>query len=70
MIKALRTVRQYCREHKDCSVCVFDKICSYCDDEDYIPPIYWKLPGDDKGSQVDNDVEIIADIGELNENDD
>ena len=49
MIAALKTVRQYCKEHKNCSNCgAFDNICTRCEYEEYEPPMYWKLPGDDE----------------------
>ena len=57
MIAALKTVRQYCKEQDYCKKCPYNNYCEHC-------PFYWELPGDD-----DEDVELIADIGELNEND-
>ncbi len=51
MITALKTVRQYCKEHRDCNKCVFNKVCTHCDYEEYIEPMFWELPGDDTDSQ-------------------
>ena len=48
MLESLKTVRQYCKEHKNCNKCVFDKICTRCEYEEYEPPMYWKLPGDNE----------------------
>jgi hypothetical protein len=59
MIQALKTVRQYCKEKKHCHECKRSKECVGCLNSSDMPED-WKLPGDD---------EIIAGIGELNEND-
>ena len=45
MIAALKTVRQYCEEHKNCNECVFDKICNRCEYESYEPPMFWRFGG-------------------------
>ena len=48
MIKALKTVRRYCKEHESCGECVFQRICDHCEFDDYEYPMEWELPGDDK----------------------
>lgn len=43
MIEALKTVRQYCKEHESCGECVFHNICEYVE---YEYPMGWELKGD------------------------
>lgn len=47
MLKSLKTVRQYCKEHDNCDECVFRRICKHCEDDDYDYPMEWELLGDD-----------------------
>ena len=60
MIKALKTVRQYCKESTECCKCV-----CHCECDMWFEgrPDIWQIPGDE------DDDGIIADIGELNEDD-
>ena len=51
MIAALKTARQYCKEHRDCNKCARRKECDRYLSFNYMPED-WKLPGDDEHETI------------------
>ena len=51
MIKALKTVRQYCNEREYCNKCPYDIYCYRCSGMEFELPSNWKLPGDDENDE-------------------